>query len=109
MKLVFSPKAADDLEEIGDYIARDNPARALSFCISFFDRNLALVFLTTRGLLLPSGSPNLFIQNLPYKPGKKKYFFTARDVEIWEQHDALCKSVPHILHHSQQDQKNRVS
>ena len=31
MKLVFSPKAADDLEEIGDYIARDNPARALSF------------------------------------------------------------------------------
>lgn len=31
MKLVFSPKAAEDLEEIGDYIARDNPQRALSF------------------------------------------------------------------------------
>jgi toxin ParE1/3/4 len=31
MRLVFSPKAALDLEEIGDYIARDNPQRALSF------------------------------------------------------------------------------
>lgn len=31
MKLTFSPKAALDLEEIEDYIARDNPKRALSF------------------------------------------------------------------------------
>jgi toxin ParE1/3/4 len=31
MRLVFSPKASLDLEEIGDYIAKDNPARALSF------------------------------------------------------------------------------
>ncbi len=31
MTVVFSPKAADDLEEIGDYIARDNPGRAVSF------------------------------------------------------------------------------
>ena len=31
MTLVFSPKAAEDLEELGDYIARDNPLRAVSF------------------------------------------------------------------------------
>lgn len=31
MKLVVSPRAALDLEEIGDYIARDNPSRALTF------------------------------------------------------------------------------
>jgi toxin ParE1/3/4 len=31
MHLVFSPIASADLEEIGDYIARDNPARAISF------------------------------------------------------------------------------
>ncbi|NEU71717.1 type II toxin-antitoxin system RelE/ParE family toxin [Hassallia byssoidea VB512170] len=31
MQLSFSPQAALDLEEIGDYIARDNPERALSF------------------------------------------------------------------------------
>lgn len=31
MRLVFSPAAAHDLEDIGDYIARDNPERARSF------------------------------------------------------------------------------
>ena len=31
MQCVFSPLAEFDLEEIGDYIARDNPSRALSF------------------------------------------------------------------------------
>ncbi|HEX3411917.1 MAG TPA: type II toxin-antitoxin system RelE/ParE family toxin [Stellaceae bacterium] len=30
-RLVFSPRAEADLEEIGDYIARDDPARAISF------------------------------------------------------------------------------
>lgn len=30
MKLVLSPKAVEDLEGIGDFIARDNPERALS-------------------------------------------------------------------------------
>ncbi len=30
-RLVFSPRAEADLEEIGDYIARDNPARPISF------------------------------------------------------------------------------
>ena len=31
MKLAISPRAALDLEEIGDYIERDNPSRAVSF------------------------------------------------------------------------------
>jgi toxin ParE1/3/4 len=31
MRITFSRLAEADLEEIGDYIARDNPARALSF------------------------------------------------------------------------------
>ena len=31
MNISFSPRAARDLEEIGDYIARDNPLRAVSF------------------------------------------------------------------------------
>ena len=30
-RLVFSPRAQADLEEIGDYIARNNPVRAISF------------------------------------------------------------------------------
>jgi plasmid stabilization system protein ParE len=31
MKVVLSPAAESDLEEIGDYIAGDNPHRAISF------------------------------------------------------------------------------
>ena len=31
MRLVFLPQAETDLEAIGDYIARDNPRRAMSF------------------------------------------------------------------------------
>jgi toxin ParE1/3/4 len=31
MKVVFSPRAARDLEEIGDYIAADHPPRAVTF------------------------------------------------------------------------------
>ncbi|MBL0934734.1 MAG: type II toxin-antitoxin system RelE/ParE family toxin [Rhizobiaceae bacterium] len=31
MKVIFSPEAEADLESIGDYIARENPSRALSF------------------------------------------------------------------------------
>lgn len=30
-RLVLSPRAVDDLEQIGEYIARDAPARAVSF------------------------------------------------------------------------------
>ena len=31
MQLVFSGRAEDDLEEIGDYIAQGNPSRAVTF------------------------------------------------------------------------------
>ena len=31
MSLLFTPMAEHDLEGIGDYIARDNPRRALTF------------------------------------------------------------------------------
>lgn len=33
MRCLFAARAAADLEEIGDYIAEDNPARAKSFII----------------------------------------------------------------------------
>ena len=31
MRVILSPHAESDLEEIGDFIARDNPRRAVSF------------------------------------------------------------------------------
>ena len=42
MRVVFSPKAEDDLEEIGDYIAQDNPGRALTFLDELRARSLAI-------------------------------------------------------------------
>jgi toxin ParE1/3/4 len=40
VKVRFTKRAADDLERIGDAIARDNPSRALSFITEL--RNAAL-------------------------------------------------------------------
>lgn len=31
MKIVFSPRAAEDIEDIGDYIFTDNPSAAVKF------------------------------------------------------------------------------
>jgi toxin ParE1/3/4 len=37
-RVVFSPKAERDLESIADYIARDNPRRAVTFVAELRDR-----------------------------------------------------------------------
>lgn len=37
-RLVLSPRAAIDLEEIAEYIARDNPVRAASFVAELEDK-----------------------------------------------------------------------
>ena len=43
MRCGFSPYAERDLEEIGDYIARDNPRRAISFIAELRERCLSIV------------------------------------------------------------------
>jgi toxin ParE1/3/4 len=43
MKLIFSAEARADLVRIGDYIARDNPLRALSFVEELEGRCKALL------------------------------------------------------------------
>ncbi|RAW89011.1 type II toxin-antitoxin system RelE/ParE family toxin [Photorhabdus laumondii] len=42
MKLSISPLAEHDLEEIGDWIAQDNPVRALSFTKELYQQCLLL-------------------------------------------------------------------
>ncbi len=42
MRVVFTPEAERDLEDIGDYIARDNPARAASFVGELIGRCISL-------------------------------------------------------------------
>lgn len=43
MKLTFSPRAAADLNEIADYIARDGPGRALRFVQEIRERCAGIV------------------------------------------------------------------
>lgn len=42
MQCLFLPRAARDLEEIGDYIARDDPVRAVSFVREMRERCLRI-------------------------------------------------------------------
>jgi toxin ParE1/3/4 len=42
MSVVLSPASECDLEEIGDYIAQDNPSRAVSFIMEMRKRCLEL-------------------------------------------------------------------
>jgi toxin ParE1/3/4 len=37
MRFEFSPQAVADLQEIGDFISRDNPERARSFVLELLD------------------------------------------------------------------------
>jgi toxin ParE1/3/4 len=42
MRVAISPRAERDLEMIGDYIAEDNPARAVTFITELRDRCAAI-------------------------------------------------------------------
>ncbi len=53
MRVVLTPAAAADLEQIGDYIAEDNPLRAVSFVDEIADRITKLATLPQGGQLRP--------------------------------------------------------
>ena len=53
MNVRFTAAAEGDLEAIGDYIARDNPARALSFIRELRDACLGLADFPERFPLVP--------------------------------------------------------
>jgi toxin ParE1/3/4 len=53
MRVVFTEAAAQELEAIGDYIAQQNPGRAISFVIEIRERCLSLVDMPQRFPLLP--------------------------------------------------------
>jgi toxin ParE1/3/4 len=42
MQLLISPLAAQDIEDVGDFIARDNPLRALSFVLELHKQCLRI-------------------------------------------------------------------
>lgn len=59
MKLYFLPKAIGDLKEIGDYIASDNPRRALTFIEEIEQRCETLVCNPLIGISRDDLTPDL--------------------------------------------------
>jgi len=51
-KVIISDQAVNDLCEIPDYIARDNPDAAATFCDKLIDHSLKLARFPERGRLL---------------------------------------------------------
>lgn len=73
-RLLLSPRAAADLEEIGDYIARDNPVRASSFVAELEGKCKAI-----------AASPELYPSRIDLAPGLRmavhgRYLVLYRDL-----------------------------
>ena len=86
-RLLLSPRAAADLEEIADYIARDNPVRAASF--------VAELAATCRAA---AAAPELYPARADLAPGLRmavhgRYVVLFRDVPV---EDAV--RVERVLH-----------
>lgn len=90
MRLIFAPLAVADLEEIGDYIALDNPPRALSFvrdlraqCHKILDNPLAFAAredLAPGLRVLPYGQYLIFYRPLDTTVRIERILHGARDV-----------------------------
>jgi toxin ParE1/3/4 len=78
MRCVFSNLAALDLEEIADYIARDNPRRALSFVAEIRDRCQKIVHFPEAVPLRPQFGHGIRI--VPF--GRYLIFYTVQPGEI---------------------------
>ena len=90
MRLIFAPLALADLEEIGDYIALDNPSRALSFirelraqCRKIVDNPLAFPAredLAPGLRVLPQGQYLIFYRPMDTTVRVERILHRARDV-----------------------------
>ena len=90
MRLIFAPLAVADLEEIGDYIALENPPRALSFirelraqCRRIFDNPLAFPAredLAPGLRVLPDGQYLIFYRPMDKTVRIERILHGARDI-----------------------------
>ncbi len=78
--VVFSRKAEQDLEDIGDYIAADNPRRAASFVRELRERCSAVGTLPASSRRFPGLAPDAHI--LPYRNYVILYRNLLRHVSI---------------------------
>jgi toxin ParE1/3/4 len=78
MRCVFSPLAEADLEEIADYIARDNPRRALSFIGEIRERCRKIVDFPEAAQLHPEYGEGVRV--IPF--GQYLIFYTVQPGEV---------------------------
>lgn len=78
MPLVFSPAAAADLEEIGDFIAQDNPLRAISFLQELQARCARLARNPGIGTARPELGDG--VRSMPH--GRYLIFYRSRDAVL---------------------------
>ena len=86
MKVILTEEARSDLEQIGDYIAQDNPVRAASFVQELIDKARQLGE-------LPSGFP--FVPRYERLGIRRR---THGNYAIFYRVEADSVSVIHILH-----------
>lgn len=78
MRCIFSDLAATDLEEIGDYIARENPNRAISFIREIRQRCEKIVSFPEAAELHPEYGEG--IRMIPV--GRYLIFYTVKPEEV---------------------------
>ena len=78
MKVEFSPRAITDLTDIGDYIARDNPANADNFVNVLLDYCLEIKLAPEGYTARPELGEN--IRSLPFKA--YMIFYTSSETHI---------------------------
>jgi toxin ParE1/3/4 len=77
-RVVLSPQTERDLEEIGDYIARDNPRRAVTFIAEVKSKCLSLGH--APGIGAPRPELGEGVRMLPH--GRYLIFYRAHDAMI---------------------------
>lgn len=78
MKIIFSPRATEDIEEIGDYIFSDNPKAAVKFVSDLRSRCDALINAPHGGMLRPELGQAT--RSVPF--GRYVIFYTTQTDEI---------------------------
>ena len=88
--VIFTPQAKQDLADIADYIAIDNPRRAVTFIEELEERCIALAKaphaprqfpqLSPDAHILPYGNYLIIYRNLPSEVSITRIIHAARDI-----------------------------
>ncbi len=81
MKIVWSVEALHRLEEIEDYISRNNPSAAIEFVDKLIQKGESIIKNPLRGRIVPEfNSP--FIREIIFKNYRIVYHYSKSSIEI---------------------------